>query len=536
MKQRWYSFVILGLLVLLTAAAFGQELQVPTYQASGKYLNEWIATDTSSVTYVLHRDSVYYVNQVIRNIGWSLRIVASTNGNYKPSVFFVLPTGLAAYPTQMIEVDGNLYLQNIQMSGDNELTPTSLTGLGQNILLTNASGFDIVIDSCIFNQSGQGTLRTTSAPRIVKVTNTIFADMGYCGTFDPGNGRAVDLRTGSCDSLIFRNNTVVNNGDRVIRHYGSTAPIKYMVFDHNTIVNNFAFHGMMALGITGYNIIITNNLFVNPFALGNDTDYVRQAEFGDSQELDARGQPRMVWINSVPNDTTVWTIRNNYYAVDAVEQAWYNSNASTGVTGEGSPLTWHVNKAIADSVHAFQKVSVSLTKVPEVGTAFMDWYRSPSGANKTKSTATWSAAKDYNRVDFGYLEDSLNCKYPTNAAIYTAADGGKPVGALTWWNIPMTGVEPIGPQTVPTTFSLSQNYPNPFNPSTTLDYSISKSSHVVLQVFNVLGQSVARLVDKELTPGSYKTTFDASSLSSGVYFYTLRAGNFVQTKKMILMK
>jgi hypothetical protein len=86
------------------------------------------------------------------------------------------------------------------------------------------------------------------------------------------------------------------------------------------------------------------------------------------------------------------------------------------------------------------------------------------------------------------------------------------------------------------TFTLSQNYPNPFNPTTTLEYSISTNSHVVLEIFNVSGQSVARLVDQQLTPGTYKTTFDASALSSGVYLYRLRAGDLLQSRRMVLMK
>jgi hypothetical protein len=102
--------------------------------------------------------------------------------------------------------------------------------------------------------------------------------------------------------------------------------------------------------------------------------------------------------------------------------------------------------------------------------------------------------------------------------------------------MPLTAVEKISGQAVPDNFVLSQNYPNPFNPSTTLQYSISKSSHVVLEVFNVLGQSVARLVDEPLAPGTYKTTFNASNLSSGVYIYRLQAGDYVQTLKMVLMK
>jgi hypothetical protein len=539
MSKLWYCLVVFALLALLAGSAFGQDLVVPTLKASGKYLNEVIANDSigrpALRTYVLQRDSVYFVNALIRNVGWTLRMKAGTTGKYKPVVFLMKQSGAALNPLELIDVMGDVYLQNIHMSGYNELTPAFITDINQALLWTDAENCAIVIDSCILANIGQTIIRTTSAPRVVKVSNTIFANMGYCGGWDPGNGRAVDLRNGSCDSLIFQNNTVINNGDRVIRHYSSTAPIKYLLVDHNTIVNNYAFHGTFSFGQMGNKGIITNNLFINPFALGNDTDVVRQAEFIDTGEKDRFGQPRMVWISSVPSDTTQWTIRNNYYSVSTVEQNWFSANAAAGVTGEGSPLPYGLNKKITDSVHAFQKVSVSLTNAPEISTAFMDWYRSPTGANKTKQFASWSLAKDYKRVSFVYLTDSLNCKYPTTASIYTAADGGKPVGALTWWNLALTSVEKIEGE-VPSSFSLAQNYPNPFNPSTTLQYTVSKSSHVVLEVFNVLGQTVARLVDDVQSPGTYKTTFNASRLSSGVYMYRLQAGDFVQTQKMVLMK
>ncbi len=88
----------------------------------------------------------------------------------------------------------------------------------------------------------------------------------------------------------------------------------------------------------------------------------------------------------------------------------------------------------------------------------------------------------------------------------------------------------------PVTYSLSQNYPNPFNPSTNIKFSIEKSGFVTLKVYNILGQEVATLLNKELTVGSYTYTFDASKLSSGIYLYSVQSGNFTQTKKMILMK
>lgn len=89
----------------------------------------------------------------------------------------------------------------------------------------------------------------------------------------------------------------------------------------------------------------------------------------------------------------------------------------------------------------------------------------------------------------------------------------------------------------PTSFSLSQNYPNPFNPTTTIKYQIPKKDHVLLRVYNILGQVVATLVNGTQAPGFKEAKFDGSSLSSGVYIYTLTVGNsFFSKKKMMLLK
>jgi hypothetical protein len=93
-------------------------------------------------------------------------------------------------------------------------------------------------------------------------------------------------------------------------------------------------------------------------------------------------------------------------------------------------------------------------------------------------------------------------------------------------------------------FSLEQNYPNPFNPSTSIQYRVSSISNVSLKVYDVLGREIATLVNEEKPVGSYEVNFDASGLSSGIYFYKLTAGNsstgsgqvFTETKKMLLMK
>ena len=89
---------------------------------------------------------------------------------------------------------------------------------------------------------------------------------------------------------------------------------------------------------------------------------------------------------------------------------------------------------------------------------------------------------------------------------------------------------------LPEKYNLNQNYPNPFNPTTTISYSIPENEYVTLSIYDALGKEVAVLDNGFRTAGNYSHTFDASDLSSGMYFYTIRSGNFVQTKKMLLMK
>jgi hypothetical protein len=85
-------------------------------------------------------------------------------------------------------------------------------------------------------------------------------------------------------------------------------------------------------------------------------------------------------------------------------------------------------------------------------------------------------------------------------------------------------------------YGLLQNYPNPFNPSTKITYSIPERGNVTLKVFDLLGGEIAELVNGEIEAGSYEINFDASSMTSGVYFYRIQARGFVQTRKMILLK
>ena len=97
------------------------------------------------------------------------------------------------------------------------------------------------------------------------------------------------------------------------------------------------------------------------------------------------------------------------------------------------------------------------------------------------------------------------------------------------------GIQPIS-NVVPEKFELHQNFPNPFNPSTTIRFDINTSGNVSLKVHDVLGREVAVLVDEYLRAGSYERVFESADLSSGVYFYTLMAGEFEKTLRMVVVR
>ncbi len=129
------------------------------------------------------------------------------------------------------------------------------------------------------------------------------------------------------------------------------------------------------------------------------------------------------------------------------------------------------------------------------------------------------AFKDKNwAVDWTFLEE---------AGILTSAGGEGTI----------TSVEEVVVfEGIPTVYRLEQNYPNPFNPSTTIRFGIPTQDVVTLKIYNVLGQEVATLVNVELTAGTYETSFDATTLSSGLYIYRLQTNSFSQTQKMMLLK
>lgn len=155
-------------------------------------------------------------------------------------------------------------------------------------------------------------------------------------------------------------------------------------------------------------------------------------------------------------------------------------------------------------------------------------------------TQLWEAENDgqpwgwrQKTIDLSAYVNNQNLKlawqYIGNDGDLVGIDGVKLI--LTPTNIEISDILQI-----PESYSLSQNYPNPFNPTTTIEFALPNSELVTLKIFNILGEEVSLLVSKKLPAGSYRYHWKADNLATGVYYYQLKAGNFIRTKKMILIR
>ena len=570
MFRKHYIMLPVLLIVFLSGVTFGQNVLrlLPYNGTSDSEIITQIKADTTTNhgilpgrIYQLDGGGLYICQETFYvDSASTLRLQSSDS---KKAKIYLYPTGTGSNPQNppgyFVRLrGGNLEMRNIAMSGYFEPVDSNFNNIQGGMIRTDNEGSDIILDSCIFSNINGQVIRTEASASVIKVTNTILTNLGALITSNFGAGKGIDLRAASLDTLIFQNNTVTNYQDRVIRHYNFSNPlqgtgnIKYALIDHNTIFDGMGFHGLINLGNVGNKVVITNNFFKDAFAAGEDsTDATRTAEWANTGELYPNGLNRMSWIFSAPNDSTQWVISNNFYAVSDSGQAFFDAHTAEPIT-VGSPLSWHINSRLgADSVQAFTLINdPNLEKTQMLMTNLMRWYVSPDGGNKTKNTPTslWDPKKDdMNRKPLAFWIDTLNCSYNTSSTAYTGAIGGFPAGDLNWF--PAKYAEWMNPtavkkynNSVVSSYRLNQNYPNPFNPTTVISYDLPKASRVSLIVYNTLGQEVARLVNNEnQASGKYEYQWNAEnsfgkSLSTGIYFYQLRAGSMTITKKMILLK
>ncbi|MDP3446214.1 MAG: hypothetical protein Q8T08_25415, partial [Ignavibacteria bacterium] len=256
------------------------------------FVNEIIRADTlaggvrAHTAYVFRRGQKYYVNGQIENRGFAMLLKAEA-GTGKLPIISNWPDANGVLG-RIVDALDDTYIQNLYLDGMGPnlttLEPDPLYRMNGQLLRAAAAGKVLVIEGSILSNVGQTIIRSNSGARKVALYNTTIANAGQLSADNLGNGRIIDFRNGITDTVIFKNCTMVNTYDRIIRHYGAaanseTAYIKYFEMDHNTIVHNTGAYGFIFLGDISGEAKITNNLFYNPMSLGVDAaDEQRFAE------------------------------------------------------------------------------------------------------------------------------------------------------------------------------------------------------------------------------------------------------------------
>ena len=562
--KKYFSFTIFFIL-LFSFELYGQSvLKLTPYNGNNSsFIFEQIKADTAANhgipadrVYELEGGQIYLCIQIFYVASGQKLRLRSSNG--EKAIIYLYPSGTGSSPQNppgyfVRQRGGDLEMSGIELVGFFEPDWVNFDNIQGGMLRTDTEGSSIILDNCIFENINGQIIRTEGATKTIKVTNCIFANMGAVNTSNFGAGKGLDLRTNSCDSLILVNNTFTNYQDRVIRHYNiqnpvsGTGAIGYALIDHNTFYDGMGFHGLLSLGDVGNEVTISNNLFVDAFASGEDpSDSTRTQEFGSTGDQYPNGYNKMYWIFTSPNDTTEWNVTKNYYAISAEGQAFFDNNPPIVA---GDILSTHiVNRLGSAAASAFTKIDdPGFIVKQKLMINLMEWYISPTGGNRTKNTPTalWDpATDDMDRRLAPFWADTLNLAYSENSTAYSGTDKGYPAGDLNWfpdlktkWEQGIDLTDAVQrTDALPTAFVLEQNYPNPFNPTTNITYNVPTQSRVKLEVFDILGRHVATLVDGVQAPGQYKVDFDASKLSSGVYVYQLSTQNQLFTKKMMLLK
>lgn len=228
----------------------------------------------------------------------------------------------------------------------------------------------------------------------------------------------------------------------------------------------------------------------------------------------------------ITNDLKESTALNYPGTAGDLNQMGNHLNASITTTGDVMALIWLdaavQSETMTDIWFSWRRITDANWSAP------LNLTQTPSFAELLLHAAP-TLRKDAN----GWTMFIGRC-YEDGVTSYPPESGNRTVFYVAPYSWTATGVSENEGR--PQTFSLSQNYPNPFNPSTRIAYEIPSRNEVRLAVYNVLGEQVATLVDEFKEAGSYEVEFSGSGLASGVYFYTLKAGQFVDTRKLLLIK
>jgi hypothetical protein len=559
---------LLGLVLILASPLIAQELTLDNTLPVNTQIQADTLADGSQAhsVYKVESGTYYYFDGALE-CDFDLVIEGPDNGwilhDATPPIFFQTPAedGTARDMINLNE-GGSVTLRNIL-----------LTGLHQNDVnissfVRNFAGYKIVWDNCAFSDHRDHCTRSTGPTEEITITNCVFMN-GDRRAYSPFGGMPFRLDA-ACTQLTFENNTSINSG-RLLGNGGDFVTSTYHEL-HNTYLN------MQVNGheLHWYEGIQSNNIYYNWSFRGrtvNTNGY--EAPF-TTFETFANVSGRL-------DSIALYQGRNLFYLDPAFPAMWAERLADSVF----QCFLWNLD--VDSTVRADNNFKIGknywqfdpeFTNDPSQLDSMLAWVyynwvqaeRPAAGAPDWRITSpvTWNP------------DGTPNLNWPptwdlsyANGFLQTAGTDGLPLGDLNWWpdakatymanrdqyiaalrdsianateiyltdsliTPDMVSVK-YESSNVPNNYYLSNNYPNPFNPSTTIKFGLPEQSEVTLSIFNVLGQKVLELTEKNLAAGIHSYNFNATQLTSGIYIYSIHATgasgkNFVQSKKMMLLK
>ncbi len=490
--------------------------------------------------YRLERGGVYLLNGTIKGLsGVPLRIVAAEGDGPMP---ILIPAADETGESSRAFRPGDdgmwkgLYITGIDNLGNQA---------GKNMFRCEKSGGRYIIDNCFLDSDAQSFVRMNSEEQKLYITNTIARNSFLLA--DPNNGRYIDTRSNTQDTIFVQNCTFYMNTGDVLRAQGGI--IRNIIWDHVTVYQAADEMDIMA----AINATITNNLFID-WGFEGDVMSVDPADSIESElfPIDTLGVGGLV-----PDAQRKLTITNNVIGYTPQILAWINSVDSLKlyeIHNEHSMgiINMFPNMVSENNISEYPEFSDSPS--PDKILAYAQHRLATNFSNENnpdvRADRNGVGPLDTNPETIGPAQDEFDFDYSTTSRAYTHAQGGFPVGDLNWFpdkkaeweQWVATGVEEDAVAGIPTGFELKQNYPNPFNPSTTIEYHLNRPAAVRLIIYNALGQKVRTLVTRDhQAAGKYTVQWDGKDdygrlVASGLYMYRLESGRQVQMKKMLLMK
>jgi hypothetical protein len=473
-------------------------------KVTGGTLNLSNSTVSSSgSTSSTDNSSFYGLNAVILAYTSSGTAVINSSGNTITSTG-TGANGIFAYGKAVVTTKNDKFTHTgggghaIMCSGGGTITVTndtaSTTGASSSTIATDRGSGTITITGGKYTASGSNSAAVYSTGIITITDATLIA-------------------SGAEALVIEGSNKIVLNNCTTKTSYNKWGSLLYqsMSGDADGVDGYLTFNGgtFTYTGTKGgmfYNTNSTAHYYLNGVTLVNSCDTLvrcikgswggSSASSGGITRLTCSGQTMSGLIHVDANSSNYDTLKSSSKFTGAINNS--NTGKLVSLCMDASS-TWTLTKNSYLTI-IINSAGISGTTVTNItGNGYNVYYNSSNSSN------SYLGAKTYTLVNGGYL-------LPTGASA-VAVETSLPTG----WN-------------------LDQNYPNPFNPSTVISYQIPSAGQVALQVFDALGREVATLINEEKQAGTYNITFNAKNLPSGLYVYRIRGNNFVQSKKMLLIK